>query len=241
MVGLATRIGEDFGSPENEITHEVEFAVEASRAVVEQCFTLAGLLLDVDAAGITILEDNQVWHFNNGLSKATASKRIGSDLGFKMATSSEQITTVFNLETNDHTVDGIGPAAEGMKFFAGTPLVADHGTRIGAFWVAQANNRILSKDDRRQLTYLAGLLSVELQCHLGNDNTTVLPGTDVEDGREMLTICSWSKRIRENGAWLDFEEFLQRRLNVGVTHGISEDCLEQMNQKLDNMSMLGRV
>ena len=53
---------------------------------------------------------------------------------------------------------------------------------------------------------------------------------------ETITICSWSKRIREEGEWIDFEDFLQRRLGVGITHGISEEYLEQMNRELDRMA-----
>jgi hypothetical protein len=39
----------------------------------------------------------------------------------------------------------------------------------------------------------------------------------------LLTICAWSKRVLDEGKWVQFEEFLEKRLHINVTHSISED------------------
>jgi hypothetical protein len=37
----------------------------------------------------------------------------------------------------------------------------------------------------------------------------------------LVTVCAWSRTIEYEGEWLSFEEYLKRRFNVDVTHGIS--------------------
>lgn len=37
----------------------------------------------------------------------------------------------------------------------------------------------------------------------------------------MVTVCAWSKTVEHRGEWLSFEEYLQRRFGVAITHGMS--------------------
>jgi hypothetical protein len=37
----------------------------------------------------------------------------------------------------------------------------------------------------------------------------------------LVTVCAWSKTIEHEGEWLSFEEYLRRRFNLKLTHGIS--------------------
>jgi len=39
--------------------------------------------------------------------------------------------------------------------------------------------------------------------------------------QEMITICAWSKLIEFEGEWISVEEYLSRRLEVRISHGIS--------------------
>lgn len=36
-----------------------------------------------------------------------------------------------------------------------------------------------------------------------------------------LTVCAWTKRIQVDGEWLSLDEFLTRRLDLKLTHGMS--------------------
>lgn len=36
-----------------------------------------------------------------------------------------------------------------------------------------------------------------------------------------VTVCAWSKTIEHQGEWLTFEEYLQRRFNFNISHGMS--------------------
>ena len=55
--------------------------------------------------------------------------------------------------------------------------------------------------------------------------TAVLQRRSERLGR-LVTICAWSRTIHFNGEWLTLEEYLARRFNVNVTHGISPQQLD---------------
>ena len=42
----------------------------------------------------------------------------------------------------------------------------------------------------------------------------------------LVTVCAWSRTIQFEGEWLTLEEYLARRFNVSVTHGISPNQLD---------------
>jgi hypothetical protein len=44
-------------------------------------------------------------------------------------------------------------------------------------------------------------------------------------------ICAWSRTIEYEGEWLTFEQYLQRRFDYRITHGMSPQVLEEMRKK----------
>ncbi len=49
-----------------------------------------------------------------------------------------------------------------------------------------------------------------------------------------VTVCAWSKTIRHEGEWISFEEYLKRRYNVKVSHGISDTEFARRIEQIDN-------
>lgn len=47
----------------------------------------------------------------------------------------------------------------------------------------------------------------------------------------MITVCAWTKRVKFNGSWVSFEEYLHDRFNLQFTHGISEDAIKQLKME----------
>lgn len=45
---------------------------------------------------------------------------------------------------------------------------------------------------------------------------------------ELQLICSWTNRIRSEGKWMRFEEFMQKNFHMKFTHGISEEAIQKM-------------
>lgn len=49
-----------------------------------------------------------------------------------------------------------------------------------------------------------------------------------------VTICAWSKTIRHEGQWITFEEYLRRRYDVKISHGISDKEFARRMERIDN-------
>ena len=50
---------------------------------------------------------------------------------------------------------------------------------------------------------------------------------------ELQVVCAWTNRIRYDGKWVRFEEFLRSNLQLRFSHGISDEALAEMRKKLD--------
>ena len=44
----------------------------------------------------------------------------------------------------------------------------------------------------------------------------------------LITVCAWTRRVRWEGRWLTFEEYLVKRFNLRCTHGISDEAAAQL-------------
>lgn len=49
----------------------------------------------------------------------------------------------------------------------------------------------------------------------------------------LVTVCAWTQRVLDQGKWVRFEEFLDKRLNISITHGISEEAAQDELHSLE--------
>ena len=49
---------------------------------------------------------------------------------------------------------------------------------------------------------------------------------------QLQVVCAWTHRIRLEGSWVTFDEFLTHKLNLKLSHGISPEAFEQLKQEL---------
>ena len=43
---------------------------------------------------------------------------------------------------------------------------------------------------------------------------------------DLQVVCAWTKRIRVDGEWMAFDQFLAEKLHLSISHGISPEALE---------------
>lgn len=61
---------------------------------------------------------------------------------------------------------------------------------------------------------------------------TLLPETgDVAGDDEPLTLCAWTKRVKDGDEWVPVEEYLARQHGVMVSHGLSPAALEDLGDQ----------
>jgi CHASE3 domain sensor protein len=49
----------------------------------------------------------------------------------------------------------------------------------------------------------------------------------------LITVCAWTRRVKWQGHWISFEEYLAKRFNLYCTHGISEEAAERMRREAE--------
>ncbi len=47
----------------------------------------------------------------------------------------------------------------------------------------------------------------------------------------MITVCAWTHRVKYQGQWLSFEEYLRLRFDLRFTHGISEEAANKLQME----------
>jgi hypothetical protein len=53
-----------------------------------------------------------------------------------------------------------------------------------------------------------------------------------EDLERMVAICAWTGRVRWNDEWVRVEHYLRERWNVRVTHTISDEAMQRMEEEI---------
>lgn len=54
-----------------------------------------------------------------------------------------------------------------------------------------------------------------------------------EEDERMVAMCAWTRRVRWHGEWVSLDLFLKERFGVEITHGISEEALDEQLGALD--------
>ena len=53
----------------------------------------------------------------------------------------------------------------------------------------------------------------------------------MRDLEGLITVCAWTRRVKWEGRWVTFEDYLAKRFNLHCTHGICEEAAEQMRNE----------
>ena len=50
----------------------------------------------------------------------------------------------------------------------------------------------------------------------------------VRELEDLITVCAWTNRVKFEGKWVPFEQYLKKRFNLRFTHGISEEATRKL-------------
>jgi len=136
-------------------------------------------------------------------------------------------------------------------FFAGVPVYARGHEPVGALCILDTKPRILSGDQVRLLEDLADLASqavtLRSQEHLiasQQNRIAALEGDKITGGQQLpqyaedqtITLCSWTKRVRQHGEWISVEQFLRHRFGLQVSHGLSKQAMLELESTTEELS-----
>jgi GAF domain-containing protein len=115
-----------------------------------------------------------------------------------------------------------------FRFYTGVPLVNPEGLALGTLCVVDRQPRRLSAAQRKALRALSRQVMALLELRrISNRLADAL--NNVKTLQELLPICAWCKRIRDDaGYWSQVEAYLHKFAGVDFTHGICPECLEKV-------------
>lgn len=104
--------------------------------------------------------------------------------------------------------------------------VWNSGIRLAAFLIlAITLSRLRQAKDR-----------LEHQNHQLRETLARIEAMTAEEERlrkQVQTVCAWTKRIKDEGKWVSFEQFLSKHYGLQFTHGISDEALRDLEKELE--------
>jgi GAF domain-containing protein len=114
-----------------------------------------------------------------------------------------------------------------IRFYAGFPLTSPEGFALGMLCAIDRKPRQLSSEQMTAMQALARQVMALLE--LRRVSARMAEALEkVKKLHELLPICAWCKRIRDDhGYWKQVEAYIHEHTGADFTHGICPECLEK--------------
>ncbi|MCR6654252.1 MAG: CHASE3 domain-containing protein [Opitutus sp.] len=129
---------------------------------------------------------------------------------------------------------GIGPALNVVESDAGARTISEIRTRLNRLEAHELDEMSAHSASAVHRSRMFQQLSVGLVA------LTVLLGIGaawwlvrrIHELEKLVTVCAWTHRVKWQGRWMSFEEYLDRRFNLHFTHGMSDEAAEKMQAQI---------
>jgi hypothetical protein len=79
----------------------------------------------------------------------------------------------------------------------------------------------------------------ELEQALANLRESAAEARKLQD--QLQVVCAWTNRIKIEGKWMTFEQFLQKHLHLKLTHGISPEAMDRFAMEIEKAAALSKT
>ena len=188
--------------------------------------TLAAHICEVPVAMISLVDEDRQWFKSKvGLEQQQTSR----DVAFCAHAILQNEPFVVRDATKDRRFadNALVTGEPHVRFYAGIPLINPEGLALGTLCVVDHQPRRLSAKQQEALQALSRQVMALLElrrvsAHLANALE------QVRTLQELLPICAWCKRIRDDkGYWDQVEAYFHKHTGADFTHGICPQCSEK--------------
>jgi len=114
-----------------------------------------------------------------------------------------------------------------IRFYAGFPLINAEGLALGTLCVVDRQPSQLSPEQLKTMQALSRQVMALLEFRRVSARLADALN-QVKTLQELLPICAWCKRIRDDqGYWDQIEAYFHKHTGADFTHGICPQCLEK--------------
>lgn len=194
---------------------------------------LAARYFDVPVALVSLVDEDRIWFKSrHGLEAEEIPRSPGLCASVIL---SDGAYVVKNAMEDPRTLANPLVAGEmGVRFYAAAPLITHDGYRLGTMNIIDFSPREFDAEGQETLKEFAGLVMDQMEVRLSARQAIaslshIFQETErPRDLEKLITVCAWSRKIKVDGAWVSFEEFLTERLGVSITHGIDPDTAKEI-------------
>jgi GAF domain-containing protein len=214
--------------------HSYEILDTPSDGAFDRITALAARHFNVPVALVSLVDEDRIWFKSrHGLEAEEIPRSPGLCASVIF---SDDAYLVRNAIEDPRTLANPLVAGElGVRFYAAVPLVTHEGHRLGTMNIIDFVPRELDAAGLSDLHEFAGLVMDQMELRLSARKTIAAlsqvfqraePSADFET---LVTVCAWSRKIKVDGRWVTFEEFLVDNLGVRITHGIAPEAALQLH------------
>lgn len=215
--------------------HSYEILDTPPDGAFDRITALAARHFEVPVALVSLVDEDRIWFKSrHGLEAEEIPRSPG--LCASVIFSDEAYVVRNAIEDPRTLANPLVAGAMGVRFYAGAPLLTHDGHRLGTMNIIDFTPRELDARGQSDLQEFAGLVMDQMELRLSARKTIaalsqVLQGAErSKDLEKLVTVCAWSRKIKVDGRWVTFEEFLVNNLGVAITHGIDPDAAQQFSQ-----------
>lgn len=186
---------------------------------------------------VSLLDEDRIWFKSRYGLDAEEMPRTPGLCG--SATFTEDAYVVRDAVTDPRTLTNpLVLGALGLRFYAAAPLVTHDGFRLGTFNVIDFAPREFGPDETEDLKDFAKIVMDQMEVRLAAMKLLRSLSSAFEVSNEqdrLLTVCAWTKQIRVGGEWLSFEDFIEAKLGLRISHGMHPDIATQLLEDGDDV------
>lgn len=214
--------------------HSYEVLDTPPDGAFDRITALAARHFHVPVALVSLVDEDRIWFKSrHGLEAEQIPRSPG--LCASVIFSDDAYVVLNALEDPRTLANPLVAGEMGVRFYAAAPLVTHDGYRLGTMNIIDFKPRELGAEGLSDLHEFAGLVMDQMELRLSARKTIaalsqVFQGAErSNDLQKLVTVCAWSRKIKVDGRWVTFEEFLVDSLGVMITHGIAPEAARTLS------------
>jgi hypothetical protein len=202
---------------------------------------LAARFFNVPIALVSLVDEDRIWFKSRyGLEANQIPRSPGLCASVIL---SDKAYVVQNAIADPRTLaNPLVAGAMGLRFYAAAPLVTHDGYRLGTVNIIDFTPREIDADGEAALHNFAGLVMDQMEIRLSARKMLASLSKVFKERAQfptldhLITVCAWTKKVRIEGEWLSFDDFLVQKLGLSITHGIHPEAAQNLLMDLKRES-----
>lgn len=188
-------------------------------------------VFDVPYTYITLVDEKRVW-IKSGCNQENGMEVPRHDSICNTTIKQHGVFVVNDLTTHPK-LSSISAVTGGPKyvFYAGASITTNDGYRLGSICICDTKPRQFSEEKLSILEDVAAMIMDLLETR--RLVATLEASSIKETTPKMVTICAWTKLIRDHDKWIEPSLYLQRHFGIKVTHGLNETEEARLIEEID--------